>query len=68
MPSYAEEDVQNAIAVYRNSDYPSISHTASIFSILTSTLQDRVKKAKARIQSHEKQQQFSSIEEEELII
>jgi hypothetical protein len=68
MPSYAEEDVQNAIAVYRNSDYPLISHTASIFSILTSTLQDRVKKAKARIQSHEKQQVLSSIEEEELII
>jgi hypothetical protein len=68
MPSYTEEDVQNAIAAYRNGDYPSISKIASIFSIPTSTLQDRLKKAKTRIQSHEKQQILSSIEEEELVI
>jgi predicted DNA-binding protein YlxM (UPF0122 family) len=54
MPSYTKEDVQNAIAAYQNGDYPSISKIASIFSIPTSTLQDRLKKAKTRIQSYEK--------------
>jgi hypothetical protein len=68
MPSYTEEDVQNAIAAYRFGEYPSISQTASKFSIPTSTLQDRLKKAKTRIQSHENQQILSSIEEEELVI
>jgi hypothetical protein len=68
MPSYTEEDVQNAIAAYRFGEYPSISQIASRFSIPTSTLQNRLKKVKIRIQSHEKQQILTSIEEEELAI
>jgi hypothetical protein len=54
MPSYTKEDVQNAIAAYRFSEYPSISQTASKFSIPTLTLQNRLKKVKTRIQSYEK--------------
>jgi hypothetical protein len=68
MPSYTEEDVQKAIAAYRFGEYPSISQTASKFSIPTLTLQNRLKKVKTRIQSYEKQQILSSIEEEELVI
>jgi hypothetical protein len=68
IPSYTEEDVQNAIAAYRFSEYPSISQIASEFSIPTLTLQNRLKKVKTRIQSHENQQILSSIKEEELAI
>jgi hypothetical protein len=63
-----EEDVQNAIATYNRGDYVSISRTAAVFSIPTSTLKDRLRKVKSRDQSHEKQQLFSSIEENELSI
>jgi hypothetical protein len=68
MPSYTEEDVQNAIAAYRFSEYPSISQIVSKFSIPTLTLQNRLKKVKIQIQSYENQQILSSIEEEELAI
>ena len=68
MPSYTEEDAQNAIAAYRNGDYPSILRTLAIFNILRITLLRRLKKDTTRIQSYEKQQILSSIEEEELVI
>jgi hypothetical protein len=68
MPSYIEEDVQNAIAAYNRGDYASISRTAAVFSIPPSTLKDRLRKVKSRNQSHEKQQLLSSIEENELAV
>jgi hypothetical protein len=68
MPSYTEEDVQNAIAALRNSEYPSISHCVATFNIPRTTLLLRLQKVKTRIQSHEKQQILTSIEEEELAI
>jgi hypothetical protein len=68
MPSYTEEDVQNAIAALRNSEYPSISRCAATFNIPRTTLLSRLQKVKTRIQSHEKQQILTSIEEEELAI
>ena len=67
MPSYIEEDIQSAIAAYRRGDYASISRTSAIFNIPPSTLSDRLRKAKTRKQSHEKQQLLSAIEEEELV-
>ena len=67
MPSYIEEDIQSAIAAYRRGDYASISRTSAIFNIPPSTLSDRLRKAKTRKQSHEKQQLLSTIEEEELV-
>jgi hypothetical protein len=60
MPSYIEEDVQNAIAAYNRGDHASISRTAAVFSIPPSTLKDRLRKVKSRNQSHEKQQLLSS--------
>jgi hypothetical protein len=68
MTSYTEEDVQNAIAALRNSEYPSISQCATTFNIPRTTLLSRLQKIKTRIQSHEKQQILTSIEEEELAI
>ena len=55
MPSYTEEDIQNAIAAYTHGDYASISRTLAIFNIPSSTLLDRLYKAKMRKQSYEKQ-------------
>jgi hypothetical protein len=68
MTSYTEEDVQNAIAALRNSEYSSISQYATTFNILRKTLSNRLRKIKTRIQSHENQQILTSIEEEELAI
>jgi hypothetical protein len=68
MPSYTEADVQNAIATLRNSEYPSISRYTATFNIPITTLLSRLQKVKTRIQSHEKQQILTSIEEEELAI
>jgi hypothetical protein len=68
MTSYTEEDVQNAIAALRNSEYSSISRCATAFNIPRKTLSNRLRKIKTRIQSHEKQQILTSIEEEELAI
>jgi hypothetical protein len=66
IPSYIEEDVQNAIAAYNRGDHVSISRTAAVFSIPPSALKDRLRKVKCRNQSYEKQQLLSSIEENEL--
>jgi hypothetical protein len=68
MTSYTEENVQNAIAALRNSEYPSISQCATAFDIPRKTLSNCLRKIKTRIQSHEKQQILISIEEEELAI
>jgi hypothetical protein len=68
MPSYTEEDIQNAIAAYRRSDYASISRTSAIFKIPSSTLGNRLRKVKTRNQGHEKQQLLSTTEEEELVV
>jgi hypothetical protein len=68
MTSYTKEDVQNAIAASRNSEYPLISRCATAFNIPRKTLSNRLRKIKTRIQSHEKQQILTSIEEEELAI
>jgi transcriptional antiterminator len=68
MTSYTEEDVQNAIAALRNSEYPSISQYATTFNIPRKTLSNRLRKIKTRIQSYKKQQILTSIEEEELAI
>jgi hypothetical protein len=68
MTSYTEEDIQNAIAALRNSEYPSISRCAAAFNIPRKTLSNRLQKVKTRIQSHEKQQILTSTEEEELAI
>jgi hypothetical protein len=68
MTSYTEEDVQNAIATLRNSEYPLISQYATTFNILRKTLLNCLRKIKMRIQSYEKQQILTSIEEEELAI
>jgi hypothetical protein len=68
MTSYTKEDVQNAIAVLRNTEYPSISRCVAIFNIPRKTLSDCLQKVKTRIQSYEKQQILTSIEEEELAI
>jgi hypothetical protein len=68
MPSYTEEDVQTAIAALRNSEYSSISRCVTAFNIPRTTLLSRLQKIKTRIQSHEKQQILTSIEEEELAI
>jgi hypothetical protein len=38
MTSYTEEDVQNAIAALRNSEYPLISQYAAAFNIPRKTL------------------------------
>ena len=67
MPSYTEEEVQNALAAFRRGDYPTLQHTSTIFNIPSSTLLDRLRKVKTRKQSHEKQQLLSTIEEEELV-
>jgi len=67
MPSYTEEEVQNAIAAFRRRDYKSISRTSAIFNIPRTTLSDRLRKVKTQKESHEKQQLLSTIEEEELI-
>jgi hypothetical protein len=68
MPSYTEEDIQNAIAALRDTEYPSISRCAAAFNIPRTTLLSRLQKVKTRIQSHEKQQILTSTEEEELAI
>ena len=67
MPSYTEEDIQDAIAAYKRGDYPSISRTSAIFNIPSSTLGNRLRKVKTRNQGHEKQQLLSTTEEEELV-
>jgi len=67
MPSYTEEDIQNAIAAYRRGDYASISRASAIFEIPFSTLRYRLLGRKTRNQSYEKQQLLSTTEEEELI-
>jgi hypothetical protein len=68
MPSYTKEDVQNAIATLRNSEYPLISYYVATFNIPRTTLLSRLQKVKTWIQSYEKQQILTSIEEEELAI
>jgi len=67
MPSYIEEDIQNAIAAYTHSDYASISRTSANFNIPRTTLLFRLQNNKTRKQGHEKQQLLSTIEEEELV-
>jgi hypothetical protein len=54
MPSYTKEDVQNAIAALKNSEYPLISRYVATFNILRTTLLLCLQKVKTRIQSHEK--------------
>jgi hypothetical protein len=46
MTSYTKEDVQNAIAALRNTEYPSISRYAATFDIPRKTLSDRLQKVK----------------------
>jgi hypothetical protein len=68
MTSYTKEDIQNAIAALRNSEYPLISRYAATFNILRTTLLNYLQKVKTRIQSYKKQQILTSTEEEELAI
>lgn len=55
MPSYTEEEIQNALATFRRGDYPTLRRTSTVFNIPLSTLSDRLRKVKTRKQSHEKQ-------------
>jgi hypothetical protein len=68
MPSYTKEDIQNAIAALRDTEYPSISRCAAAFNIPRITLLSCLQKVKTRIQSYEKQQILTSTKEEELAI
>jgi hypothetical protein len=68
MPSYIKEDIQNAIAALRDTEYPLISRYAAAFNIPRTTLLSRLQKVKTRIQSYEKQQILTSTKEEELAI
>ena len=67
MPSYTEEDIQNAVVAYKRGDYASISRTSAIFNIPRTTLLFRLQNNKTRKQGYEKQQLLSTIEEEELV-
>jgi hypothetical protein len=63
MPSYTEEDVTNALNALVNSEYKSIRKAAIAFQIPFTTLQNRQKKSKSRIESHVSQQLLTPIEE-----
>jgi hypothetical protein len=56
------------LAALGNSEYPLISRYIATFNIPRKTLLNRLQKVKIRIQSYEKQQILTSIEEEELAI
>ena len=63
MPSYTEEDVTNALNALVNGEIKSIRKVAIAFQIPLSTLHDRQKKSKSRIESHVSQQLLTPIEE-----
>jgi hypothetical protein len=63
MPLYTEEDVTNALDTLVNGEYKSIRKAAIAFQILFTTLQNRQKKSKSRIESHVSQQLLAPIEE-----
>jgi hypothetical protein len=63
MPSYTKEDVTNALNALVNSEYKSICKVAIAFQIPFTTLQNRQKKSKSRIESHVNQQLLTPIEE-----
>jgi hypothetical protein len=63
MPLYTEEDVTNALNALVNGEYKSIRKAAIVFQILFTTLQNRQKKSKSRIESHVSQQLLTPIGE-----
>jgi hypothetical protein len=63
MPLYTEEDVTNALNALVNGEYKSIRKAAIAFQIPFTTLQNRQKKSKSRIESHVSQQLLTPIEE-----
>jgi hypothetical protein len=67
MPTYSEEDLTNALAAYRNSEYTSIRKCAYAFNIPYSTLASRLSTRTSRSQSHESQKTLSTAEEETLL-
>jgi hypothetical protein len=63
MPLYTEEDVTNALNALVNGEYKSIRKAAIAFQIPFTTLQNRQKISKSRIESHVSQQLLTPIEE-----
>jgi hypothetical protein len=63
MPLYTEEDITNALDTLVNGKYKSIRKAAIVFQIPFTTLQNRQKKSKSRIESHVSQQLLTPIEE-----
>jgi hypothetical protein len=63
MPLYTEEDVTNALNPVVSGEYKSICKAAIAFQIPFTTLQNRQKKSKSRIESHISQQLLTPIEE-----
>jgi hypothetical protein len=66
MPSYAEEDVTNAINALVNGEYHAVRRAALVFQITASTLRDRLQKRKSRNKGHVSQQILTPIEESTL--
>lgn len=56
--------MSNAILAYRRGDYASIWRTAVVFNIPASTLQDRLKNRKSRIELKESQLLLTLVEEQ----
>jgi hypothetical protein len=52
MSLYTKEDVTNALNALANGEYKSIRKVVIAFQIPSSTLRDRQKKSKLRIESH----------------
>jgi hypothetical protein len=67
MPTYSEEDLTNALAVYQNREFTSIRKCAYAFNILYLTLASRLSTRTSRSQSHESQQILSTAEEKTLL-
>jgi hypothetical protein len=63
MPLYTEEDVTNALNALVNGEYKSIRKAAIAFQIPFTTLQNRQKRSKSRIESHVSQQLLTPIDE-----
>jgi hypothetical protein len=66
MPSYTEEDVNNALNALVNGEYRSIRQAALAFGIPSLTLHNRRRKSKSRKESHVSQQLLTPIEESTL--
>jgi hypothetical protein len=67
MPNYSEEDLNIALAAYRNGEYTSIRKCAYAFNIPVSTLSDRLSTRTSRSKSHESQKILSTAEEKTLL-